>query len=119
MSVCFSFTIITSVATRLIGGHHHQDQQDEEHHRLGELDGAEEDGVIARPVADVVAIAIEVDGRATPRTSRGAAKRIVERQPQAGDAVAQAVELRGVAHVHEREAAVVFVHARLEDAASP
>ena len=55
--------------------------------------------------------------RATVRTMQRREERILEREAQARDAVAQAVELRGIGHVREREAAIELVHAGLEDAA--
>src|SRR5580765_4728389 len=94
------------------GGDRDDHEQDEEHHRLGDLDGAEEVGVILGPVVDVVTRA--------PQVARGAhhdgrrPQGITHLQPQARDALAGAEQARGVGHVDERQSPVELVHARLE-----
>ena len=92
---------------------HHQDQ-DHEHHRLADLDGAKETGVIAGPVADVEAAA-DLQRQLAHHARRG--QRIAQREPQTGDLIAQPVDARGVLERGQRERTVVFVHARVKQAA--
>ena len=95
---------------------HDHEQQDHEHDRLGELDRAEEIRVVARPVADVEDPFPSATGDVAARTTgartdrRSSSRRPVTASPSR---YSRAASLE----VHEREAAVEFVHAGVEDAA--
>ena len=73
--------------------------------------------MVARPVVDEIAVAVIVDGARHGAHHQRREKRILERQAQAGHAIAEAIERGGVFHVRECEPAIELVHAGFEDAA--
>ena len=50
---------------------------------------------------------------------RGARNGSLQRQPHAGDAVAHLVDARRVLELHQRQAAIVLIHAGMEYARDP
>jgi hypothetical protein len=113
MSACLSVTAMTSVDTRLKAATATISERMMNIIVLLDLHRAEEIGVAAGPVADE---GVGVDGAASSRADPRRHEQVVDLEPHAADPVVHLVELLRVAHVDQREAAVVLVHADLEDA---
>ena len=78
---------------------------------------AEEILVIVSPVVHEITLAVVVDGARHGAYHQWREKGILEREPQARDAIAEAIQRGGIFHVRECQATVELVHAGLEDGA--
>ena len=92
--------------------HPHHQQQDHEENSLGDLDGVEKIGVLARPVADVHTAAERNRDFMDPAARL---ERIGKREAQAGDRVAQLIEPRGICQMQQNEAPIGLVEPGIED----
>ena len=88
-----------------------QHQQNNEQHGFGDLNRAEKIGMIVRPVTHVETPAQRERERAH-RARR--ALRVRERETNAAHPVAEAIKTCRIGEMHQRKAAIIFVHARFK-----